>query len=54
MTSKRTYRNALPIEDVKEEISKNLGTQFDPTIGKVFLNILDTNYNKIIEIEKKY
>lgn len=54
MTSKRTYRNSLPIDIVREEIEKNLGTQFDPEIGKVFLDIIDNEYDKIEEIQEKY
>ena len=54
MTSKRTYRNSLPIDVVRSEIEKNLGTQFDPEIGKVFLDIIDNEYNKIEEIQEKY
>ena len=54
MTSKRTYRNSLPIDVVREEIEKNLGTQFDPEIGKIFLEILDNEYEKIEEIKEKY
>ncbi len=37
MTSKRTYRDAMTVEDALEEIRKGLGTQFDETIGSVFL-----------------
>ena len=51
---KRTYRNSLPIEVVREEIEKNLGTQFDPEIGQVFLEIIDNEYDKIEEIKEKY
>lgn len=51
MTSKRTYRNALPLEVVREEIAKCSGTQFDPEIAKVFLNILDNHYDEIEEIQ---
>ncbi len=54
MTSKRTYRNSLPIDVVKAEIEKNLGTQFDPEIGKVFLDILNNNYDKIEKIKEDY
>lgn len=54
MTSKRTYRDALPLEAVKDEITKNLGTQFDPEIGMAFLDILNNEYDKIEEIQKKY
>ena len=54
MTSKRTYRNSLPIDVVRQEIEKNLGTQFDPKIGKTFLDIIDNEYDKITEIQEKY
>ena len=54
MTSKRSYRDALPLEVVRAEIEKYSGTQFDPEIAKVFLDILDNDYNKILEIQKKY
>ena len=54
MTSKRTYRDSLPIDIVKEEILKCKGTQFDPTIADVFLNILNNHYNEIEEIQNKY
>ncbi len=54
MTSKRTYRDALPIETVKDEITKNMGTQFDPEIAMLFLDILNNEYEKILEIQNKY
>ncbi len=38
MTSKRTYRDALTIEQALAEIEKGLGTQFDEKIGRVFLD----------------
>ena len=44
----------MPIDIVRSEIEKNLGTQFDSEIGKIFLNILDNNYNEIREIQKKF
>lgn len=37
MTSRRTYRDAMSVEHALEEIRKGLGTQFDETIGKLFL-----------------
>lgn len=54
MTSKRTYRDALPLETVRAEIEKCSGTQFDPEIAKVFLDILDNHYNEIQEIQDKF
>ena len=37
MTSKRSYRNALPLDVVKDEIKRCENTQFDPEIAEVFL-----------------
>ena len=54
MTSKRTYRNSLPIEIVKQEIEKNKGTQFDPNLADIFLSILNNEYEKIQEIQSKF
>ena len=54
MTSRRTYRNALSLDIVKEEIQRCSGSQFDPNIAKVFLEILNNDYNKIQEIMEKY
>ena len=38
MTSERAYRDARTVEQALEEIEKGLGTQFDQTIGRVFLD----------------
>lgn len=54
MTSKRTYRDPLPLDTVKKEFEKFSGTQFDPEISKVFLDILDNQYDEIEEIKNKY
>jgi HD-GYP domain-containing protein (c-di-GMP phosphodiesterase class II) len=37
MTSRRTYRDAMSVEHALSEIRKGLGTQFDETIGALFL-----------------
>ena len=54
MTSKRSYRDALPLDVVIAEIEKCSGAQFDPNIASVFLDILKNEYEKIEEIQKKY
>ena len=54
MTSKRTYRNSLPLDIVKAEIEKCKGTQFDPECADAFLDILNNNYDKIQEIMKNF
>lgn len=42
MTSNRVYRNRLSDEQVRSEIEKNAGTQFDPHLAKVFCSLLDS------------
>lgn len=54
MTSKRSYRDALPLEIVISEIEKCSGTQFDPKIANIFLDILKNDYGRIEEIQTKY
>lgn len=54
MTSKRSYRDSLPIDVVRAEIERCSGTQFDPNIAKVFLDIMDNDFDLIREIQKKY
>ncbi len=54
MTSKRTYRDPLPLDVVKAEIEDCSGSQFDPEIAKVFIDILDNHYDEIQEIQNKY
>ncbi len=54
MSSKRPYRDALSIEVIKEEIKKNKGTQFDPKLADVFLDILENDYNEIVRIQSRY
>ena len=57
MTSKRTYRDAMTVENALEEIEKGLGTQFDEKIGRVFLDsdvgllwdIIQNGFNNIYQ-----
>ena len=54
MTSRRVYRNSLPLDIVINEIEKNKGIQFDPKIADIFLNIIYNHPEKIAQIQKKY
>ena len=54
MTSKRSYRNALELNVVVQEIERCKGTQFDPKISDIFLDILKNEFDKIKEIQDKY
>lgn len=46
MTSRRSYRSALPQQVVREEIVKGSGFQFDPNLASIMLQMIDedTNY----------
>ena len=41
MTSNRSYREALPQEVVRKEIEEGKGTQFDPYIADIMLEMID-------------
>lgn len=54
MTSRRSYRQALDFDYTMNEIERCKGTQFDPAIADVFLEILRINQDTITKIQKKY
>lgn len=54
MTSRRTYRDSLPLETVIAEFEKCKGTQFDPELTDVFLDILNNHFDEIQAIQEKY
>lgn len=54
MTSRRSYRDCLPMDVVISEFEKCSGTQFDPKIDDVFLDILKNHIDKIKAIQDKY
>jgi len=43
MTSDRPYRSAMTKGEAIEEIRRNSGTQFDPDISQLFLNMISTD-----------
>ncbi len=45
MTSQRSYRSALPQGVVREEIERCSGTQFDPRVARLMLEIIDEDRN---------
>ena len=51
MTSRRSYRDSLSIDFVKDELVNGKSTQFDPEIVDVFLDILNNNYSEIEKIQ---
>lgn len=48
MTSNRSYRNALPQDVVRKEIEKGKGTQFDPYIADIMLQLIDEDKNYLM------
>ena len=54
MTSRRSYRNALPMDAVIAEFERCRGSQFDPEIDDLFLEILRDDFVSIKEIMEKY
>ena len=43
MSSKRSYREAIPQQIVREEIVKGSGTQFDPEYARLMLHLIDVD-----------
>ena len=41
MTSKRSYRDPIPQQKVREEFVKGAGSQFDPEFAKIMLHLID-------------
>lgn len=54
MTSKRSYRAPLPLDVVISEIEKCKGTQLDPHIADVFLDILHNHFDEIENIRNEF
>ena len=50
LSSKRCYKDAMPLEKTLEIMKKDAGTHFDPSLINLFLNNLD----KFLEIKDKY
>jgi putative nucleotidyltransferase with HDIG domain len=48
MSSTRTYRPALPLETVQQEIARCAGAQFDPALARVFVTLDFASYLKTV------
>ena len=48
MTTKRSYRNALPLDVVRKEIESCAGTQFDPEVADVIIKLIKEDKFKTI------
>lgn len=40
MVSRRPYKDPMPISDALKEIERNLGKQFDPVLGRTFIDLV--------------
>ncbi len=38
MTSERPYRSGMPVQEAREELCRQMGTQFDPVVVRAFLD----------------
>lgn len=48
MTNERPYKNAVSVKTALEEIRAYTGSQFDPSIAEIFINLVETGrFNKI-------
>ena len=45
MTSNRSYRSMMPQSEVRSEIEKGSGVQFDPNFASIMLNMIDNDKN---------
>ncbi len=45
MTSNRSYRSAMPQDKVRGEIEAGMGTQFDPELARIMLELIDEDVN---------
>ena len=41
MSSRRSYRDALPQDVVRSEIERGRGTQFDPAIADIMIRMIE-------------
>lgn len=53
MTSTRSYRKALPQDVVRYEIEKGKGTQFDPAVADVMIQMIDEDKEYLMRQEEE-
>ncbi|MPN62866.1 Cyclic di-GMP phosphodiesterase [bioreactor metagenome] len=41
MVTRRSYKSAMSVADALQEIRRNLGTQFDPQLGQLFIRLVE-------------
>ena len=53
MTSKRSYRDTIPQQKVREELVKGAGSQFDPKYAKIMLHMIDQDIDYMMQERKE-
>lgn len=53
MTADRVYRRALPFETVIAEVKRGSGTQFDPGLVSILLELIDEGTLNVMEVLKQ-
>lgn len=48
LTSARSYKEPLPIGEVRDRIARSAGTMFDPAVAGAFIELLDTNQDFLL------
>lgn len=51
MTSNRTYRRGMPVRQAMDELRKNAGTQFDPDLTRI---LLDIGADRLVELLEQH
>ncbi len=55
MTSNRSYREIMPQQKVRQEIEQGMGTQFDPKIAQIMLDMIDEDIDyEMKQINSEY
>ncbi len=49
MTTKKRFRDALPIQIVREELIKGAGGQFDPELADIMVHLIDSQSKEFME-----
>ena len=48
MSSRRIYQDVIPQAQIRDEIQKNVGKQFDPVFAKIMLEMIDEDANYLM------
>ena len=51
MSSNRVYRRHLGKDEIIEEIQRGSGTQFDPDIVKIMVDMINDGYVNVVKVE---